>query len=99
MQYAIISTSTIDYTMPIKLPLSPKTDWGPHGRRIQREATLDGGCSITDHGFSDADLKFGLVIYANAVLANKIQKLIREPLAKLFERFFLNLVHTQNMPY
>ncbi|MBF0496093.1 MAG: hypothetical protein HQK58_05890 [Deltaproteobacteria bacterium] len=24
---------------------------------------------------------------------------IREPLAKLFERFFLNLVHTQNMPY
>jgi hypothetical protein len=53
-----ITTSTYDLSGHIIINEDPNSDLKSNARRISRTATLDGGCSITDQGYSDADRTF-----------------------------------------
>jgi len=50
-----ITTSTYDLSGQLIISEDPNSDLKSNIRRVSRIATLDGGCSITDQGFSHAD--------------------------------------------
>ena len=50
-----ISTLTYDLYGVATFDPDPDSDLMSNVRRISRTATLDGGCVLTDQGFSDAD--------------------------------------------
>lgn len=50
-----ITTPTYDLNGSLLLPVVDNPGAESAGRRVSRTATLDGGASVTDGGFSDAD--------------------------------------------
>jgi len=50
-----ITTSTYDYWGQVLFSEDPDSELKKNMRRVSRKATLDGGCSITDQGFSHSD--------------------------------------------
>jgi len=50
-----ITTPTFDLQGQVIINETANSDLKKNNKRISRTATLDGGCSITDQGFSNAD--------------------------------------------
>lgn len=59
----MISITTIDFDIDGKVLIDEDADSSLLGntRRLTRRATLDGGCSIVDQGFSDGDRTLSVV--------------------------------------
>lgn len=58
----ILSTRTFDLQGYMVLDTAPQTNFGTLSRRATRTATLDGGSSSTDLGFSWTDSVFKIVL-------------------------------------
>lgn len=58
----MISITTLNFDLNGVLLLNPdaSSELKSNTRRISRTSTLDGGCSISDQGFSDADRTFNI---------------------------------------
>jgi len=59
----LISITTVNFSLSGHLifEASEESDFGATSRRVSRTATLDGGCLITDQGFSHSDRTFRLL--------------------------------------
>lgn len=53
-----ITTSSYDLLGHLRLNLDASSELKRNRRRVNRTPTLDGGCSISDQGYSDADRTF-----------------------------------------
>ena len=53
-----ITTSSYDLFGHLHLNPDPGSEIKRNTRRVSRKATLNGGCSISDHGFSHSDRTF-----------------------------------------
>lgn len=56
-----LSAMVYDFDGSVRIPMQPGSQIRDNTRRVSRTATLDGGCSVVDQGFSHSDREFRVV--------------------------------------
>lgn len=74
---AILSTCTYNQDAPLILRLKPDSNLDNLTRRVTRTATLEGGCVLSDLGFSYGDLSFTLKANLTEDEDARLSRLIR----------------------
>jgi len=83
-----ITVSSYDLLGHLCLNPEPSSELKRNTRRVSRTATLDGGCSISDQGFSDADRTF-------TVSQKNISKNLASRIWYIFRTYSLVILSTE----
>lgn len=83
-----ITTATFDLRGHLLLHPEPSSELKRNTRRMSRTPTLDGGCSISDQGFSDSDRTF-------TVSQNNISKNLASRIWYIFRTYSLVYISTE----
>lgn len=77
MSWIYISTPTFDLEGALCLKALPSSDFGEYVRRGSKVATLDGGVSAQDFGYTDSDREFRLSLKPTAAQDRTLKRLVK----------------------